>query len=276
MGRIVRNGAATCLPFEGGSGSGSFHLPIRCDKVAGESADLCAKCQEKEAKTAAAVAAITGMSIGKAESPFLHGRVTDPVPFWSHIYDGAWFRLKIAGGATVSEENMARAKKAVAALGVAAVEPEPLPAKTSKKKQAVLSFAAPAATVPAAAPAPVAAPVAPPLPAPVPVPPPPPAPAPSAPKKRGPKRAGSGGGGGAPAPAPSPAPTPVAILPVGTKPDPVEDVIRVQVIKKHIDGRDLYYESGKGKVYDLKFRYLGRLDRAAGKITSFPDSDAEN
>jgi len=53
----------------------------------------------------------------------------------------------------------------------------------------------------------------------------------------------------------------------------VADTVTVKVTPLTVDGRSVYYNAAKGKVYDLKFKYLGRLKD--GSIVSFPDSDAE-
>jgi hypothetical protein len=63
---------------------------------------------------------------------------------------------------------------------------------------------------------------------------------------------------------------PVAIIPHPTQELPVETVREIKVRKREIDGRSLYL-GPKDKVYDLKFKYLGRLKEE--KIASFPDSD---
>jgi hypothetical protein len=57
---------------------------------------------------------------------------------------------------------------------------------------------------------------------------------------------------------------------------PMEDptVIKVSVRKTEIDGRSLYV-GPKDKVYDLKFKYLGRWNRREDRIdATYPDSDA--
>jgi len=53
----------------------------------------------------------------------------------------------------------------------------------------------------------------------------------------------------------------------------VAETVTVKVTPLTVDGRSVYYNAAKGKVYDLKFKYLGRLKD--GAIVSFPDSDAE-
>jgi len=71
--------------------------------------------------------------------------------------------------------------------------------------------------------------------------------------------------------------TPVSNSPVATissdKPLPVEDTRNITVRKVEVDGRALYLDPVKEKLYDLKFKYIGRLKD--DKIVPFPDSDAE-
>jgi len=214
--------------------------------------DLCESCQAREAKTQIKVAEIAGANttIGGLLPSYLMGRVTEPIPFWSRLYDGAWYRLKIESGCTVSEQTMAKAKKATAVAyeGVTPVEPQPLPAKKrGNKKVAVVPVAVavvPVVPVVPAVPAPVAvAEVQKPK---------------AEPKKRQPKKTAV------------PAATPVAMIPDPMQEVPVETVREVKVRKREIDGRSLYL-GPKDKVYDLKFKYLGRLKE--DKIVAFPDSD---
>jgi hypothetical protein len=241
--------------------------------------------------TAQKVEGLTGTSLPGNKPSYLHGRVTGPIPFWSHIYDGAWFREQLKRGWTVSEEVMGRAKKAVAVATAGVneiVEPEPMPTGKARgrpsavaKKQSTLSF--PTAAVVAAAPAPtepekpsirpflqrksadaVAEPVvAPPAPAPVkPV---------VMPKKKAPK-AKVAAAAAAPV---SGVGAPVAVVRPGP-PEPVEDVVDVPVRRITIERRELLLDPKKQKLYDLKCKYIGRWDSNAGEIdTSFPDSDAD-
>jgi hypothetical protein len=213
------------------------------------SGDICDSCVEREKKTIEKVRGITGTTIKGMLPSYLNGRVTEPIPFWSRLYDGAWYRLKIQGGSTVSDAVMAKAKKAaeVAYEGVTTVEPQPMPGgkKPRAKKKVVAVEVAPAVPVVPVAVVPVA--VAPVAPAPV-----------AAPTKK-PKKA------------PKDDTPPVAVL--DTKKLPVESVVTIQVRKTEVDGRSLYLDPRKEKLYDLKFKYIGRLKD--GQIHSFPDSDAE-
>lgn len=278
LGRLVRDApkGEYLLPFEGGAGQ--FHLPIRCDRVAGASGDgLCERCAEKEVRTAAKAAAIPagGTTIGGMLPTYLHGRVTEPIPFWSRLYDGAWYRLKVAAGCRISEDTMGRVKKAVAEVYAdvgAPPEPVPLPAGGGKRGPKAGGGGAAAAKgktlaerraelrqttlVPVPAPAPATPPTA----------------APAAPKKRAPKKAGVAPAAAATPPELAP---PVAVVPQPTRLTPVEDVLTIQVQRRTIDGRELFVDPQKEKVYDLKFRYIGRHDRKADRIVPFPDSDAE-
>lgn len=286
LGRLVRDTpkGVYCLPFE--DGSGYFHVPLRCEKIA-KTGDLCETCLERERRTLEKVAEMKGRSLQGTHPSYLHGRVNGPIPFWSHVYEGSWFRLKMESGCRISDETMAKARKAAAVVGVGvpSVDPEPIPVggkggrgrgvgagggrkpKEAPQVQAQLAFpkvspeeAAAAATAAAAA---VAAAEVPPVPA---------APTPS-PTKRGPKRAG----GSSSAVVPMDLGPPTAIVRPSVMPDEVDNIVYVDVRKTCIDGRTLYLDPKKQKLYDLKYNYIGRYDSSSQRIDkTFPDSDAEN
>ena len=240
LGRLVRDTRGTgLLSFEDGT---MFHIPIRCSTMT-RNGDICESCSEKERKTIEKVRGITGTTIKGMLPSYLNGRVTDPIPFWSRLYDGAWFRLKLASGCTLSEEVMAKAKKATAIAyeGVEVVEPQPMPGgrKIKSKKPVAANPVAAETPVPVAA-TPSATPSA----------------QPKLIKKRQPKALGS---------------APVATLAATTV--TVEDVYTIHVRRIEFDGRSLYLDPKKEKLYDLKFKYLGRLKNDT--IIDFPDSDAD-
>jgi hypothetical protein len=257
LGRLVHDTKGKwLLPFE--EDAGVFHIPDRCGNFA-SNGDICETCQEKEVRTVEKVKEISGSAANiKGMLPcYLHGRVTEPIPFWSKLYGGAWFRLKMEAGCTLSEVTMAKAKVAVerAYSGVEQAEPQPMP--VGKKVRARKAAAVTAVPVQAAAvtAVPVQAVTAVPTPiqaaAPIPV---------APPKKRIVKKkiviAGA---------------PPLAL--VDPSELPVESVHRITVRKVEIDGRKLFLNPSNDKVYDLKYKYLGRLKE--GAIHPFPDSDAE-
>ena len=51
------------------------------------------------------------------------------------------------------------------------------------------------------------------------------------------------------------------------------DVVHIQVQKKEIDGRVFYLDSKKDKLYDMKFKYVGRLKD--NEVVPHPDSDQD-
>lgn len=240
LGRYVKDGpkGVNMLSFEDG---GLFHLPLRCQMIT-KSGDLCDGCTAKEIKTAEKVKEIRGTTISGPHPSYLMGRVTDPVPYWSRIYDGAWFRLKIESGCTVSQENMSKVQKAVSAAyeGVTTVEPAPMPGTRKPKAlpkpkaaQAALDALPVVAAVPAAA---AAAPV----------------------KRRANVKK--------PNEAKAQVEGPVVDISDHT-------VIHVKVRKVQVNEVDYYLDFKKDKLYDMKFRYAGRLKD--GAIVAHPDSDAE-
>jgi hypothetical protein len=300
LGRLVRNDpkGVWMLPLEE-PGTGAvknwFHIPYRCEKreIKG---GLCEFCIAKERRTAEHLEAAGGGMVKRGlHSGMLHGRVGEPIPPWSRIFGGEWYNLKLAAGCTVSAETMARAKKAVAATGqqseaegsseaaeatavaVAAVQkPKGKPGRKPKAATATEAAAGPvqtklsiaelrkaAAEQKAAASTPV---VAAPTPSPAPV---VTAPKP-APKKMTPKKAGAA----------APAAPSIGIAEAfveQTTESPVEDVVEIKVRRLELDGgRSYYLDSKKQKVYDMKFKYVGRYSAEKAAIDrSFPDSDAE-
>jgi hypothetical protein len=232
-GRLVSDikGVGT-LPFENG---GSFHIPLRCDRVAD---DLCEQCKKRKLRTDEKVAGIHGISLQGTHPSYLHGCIDEPTPFWSHIYDGAWFRLKVEEGSIVSSETMARAKAAAVAAGVAAVEPVPLPTGGKKGRKKAGTAVAPVAPVPAPT------------------------------VTKAPKRAKKQLEPEALEPV-----QPIALL--KGPPLEIENVIHIQVKRVEIGQRPVYLDSKTQKVYDLKCKYIGRYDTEKESIVSFPDSDAE-
>jgi len=256
LGRLVHDTKGKwLLPFE--EEAGVFHIPDRCGNFA-SNGDICETCQEKEVRTVEKVKDISGSAANiKGMLPcYLHGRVTEPIPFWSKLYGGAWFRLKMEAGCTLSEITMAKAKVAVerAYSGVEQAEPQPMPVgkKVRARKAVAVPVQAAAVTVAALIPVQAVTAAAPtPVQAPIPV---------APPKKRIVKKkiviAGA---------------PPLAL--VDPSELPVESVHRITVRKLEIDGRNLFLNPSNDKVYDLKYKYLGRLKD--GTIHPFPDSDAE-
>ena len=239
------------------NGGGVFHIPYRCEKMT-RNGDLCEACETKEKKTMEKVAKISGSTIQGMLPSYLNGRVTEPIPFWSRLYDGAWYRLKISSGSTVSEDTMARARKAAAVAyeGVEVVEPQAMPGTRKPRAKKVVAVTAAAPVV-----APVVAPV---LVAPPPVPAAPVAVAAAAPVKKAPRKAPK---------AKEAVATVAAVATLDPVELPVEDTHEVYVRVVEVDERKLYLAPKKQKLYDLKFKYIGRLKD--GKIVAFPDSDAD-
>jgi len=242
LGRYVKDWpkGVNMPPFE--DGMGRFYIPFRCEAIT-TSGDLCDDCLAKEAKTAERMKDISGIMVDRHQQPYLMGRVTEPIPYWCRLYDGAWFRLKMESGCRVSEENMARVRKAVAQAyeGVTPVEPTPIPAKV-KKALAEPKVAEPKVAEPKVASVEPKA-------------------APAIPKRRANVKK-------------PPSTEPLARV-EGPVVDTSEDtVVHVKVRKQEVDGRLFYLDPKKDKLYDMKFKYVGRLKD--GAIVNHPDSDAEN
>ncbi len=188
---------------------------------------------------------MTGARMKDRHPSLLHGTVDEPIPIWSHIFEGDWYNLKLQSGFRVSEETMAKARALVAASG------GPAPAATAEEKPKPIRIKKPAAAAGRETPAATSAPA--------------PAPKPRAKKA-----------------ATTPATTltaepPQPLVRLETNfPSRVEEVLRIPVRPIEIDGRSYVWNSTTAKVYTTKFKYVGRYDTRESKLdTSYPDSDAE-
>ena len=189
----------------------------------------------------------------------------EPIPKWSRLQGGEWYLAQLAAGYTVKgvtpvpvemEEKPAKPVKKFVIPKKVAVEPSPAmelvvvapitdtPVKKTRAKKTVVK--AVAAEVPAAAVVvPAVVPVVPAV----------------VPKKFNPRKKAVA----------------VAKPVIGiVEAKPLDDVTveKIAVRKTDIGGRALYVSSKKDKVYDLKFKYLGRWNRREDTVdTSYPDSD---
>jgi hypothetical protein len=242
----------------------SFLGVTRCPKIAD---DLCDTCLDRQRSTERQLEKRAGKYIPNQETMF-HGRVTEPIPGWSRIFKGAWFEQQIAAGYTVSAETLekvtrlakttykseAKSVKMKPKVEGAVLQIDLTPASPVKKKiQIKKSVSAPTIAV---AQSPVArSPVAN-----------TPAASEATPKKKRILK---------PKTPVTPKPEVLGFVdPTASIEEP--EVVRIPVKCVEIDGRSLYIEPTKDKVYDLKFAYLGRYNRKEDRIeTGYADSDAE-
>lgn len=238
-----------------------FFLEYRCSgKVSQE--QLCAKCLEWKKR---------GVKKNDHYRSH-HGLITEPIPEWSHIFEGPWYQSKVATYGHPSKEEMARAKEAQqqARKGIETKVDPPVvqeqkpekPKRGRKKKEA---------------PVPIPPPPRPPTPeppVPPPSPPPPPPPQPKAPGKRRPKKT-------AVAPVVAQAPS-VQVQAVETSSLPTEVEIVKIVVRPFFANDTMYFrDASKNKLYSVgkdkrPSTYVGRWDPESETIdTEFPDSDVD-
>lgn len=254
-----------------------FSAPKACS---GEAAaePLCAACQERQIKTAAAVAKAAGKYVANQQT-LLHGLFGEPLPEWSHMFGSAWFnktraekRLEIpAAVAAVLPKTdgadtpieMPRVAREPTVQPTVVVEPSTTHSVSAPKKRATKKVVgAPTATaapvaqepiVPTAAPAAthVAPPVEPPK------------------RKFAPKKKAAAAAAAALQQEPT-----LGVI----QSQPLEGITvkKISVRKTTIDDRTVYLSAEKDKVYDLKFNYIGRYNRRDDRIESkYADSDRE-
>ena len=232
-----------------------FHIEVRCAKLVKEGCSLCEKCEGRPRDEP------------KNHPSALHGLIGQEIPAWSHIFGSAWYLSKVGKYGTPSEEEMARAKKAVEDNSLAVAEAkakEGVAAAPEKKEPKPRKFkvAASAAVVVPVVEAPAVPVVQ--------------APAPVAPKqKRKAKTVVV-------------APPPVSLVEVKAieSKEPIlkisdDDLLIITIRKFEHNGRSYFLASGKDKLYSIgkdgqPLNYVGRYNRQSDTIDAdFPDSDEE-
>ena len=270
----------------------SFLGPVRCAK---EADDLCADCLDRQKATEYQLVKRAGKYIPNQETMF-HGRISETIPEWSRLYGGPWYLAQIEAGYQLSEETQrkvagykeistvstgmtedaTKAKKVVKRLKKPVTKPveKPVDMLIQKSVEVSLDMATTLLEKPPEKPLRT--------------------------KKFVPKPAEK------PA-APEPIPEPVKPVveeaappkkfqikaprkPRTKKEEPTKPVIgrveqihmedttvvKVHVKKAEVDGRSVYISATKDKVYDMKFKYIGRWNKSDDRIdTTYADSDEE-
>jgi hypothetical protein len=210
-----------------------------------------------------------------------HGKVTEPIPEWSRIYKGPWWVKQCESGYIITEEVL---EKAAAAYNDAhkdvdgtidmakgtkytKVSPEAVASpkrKMTRKKLPVIEPVAVEKPVEPVVAVVVEKPIEPvvvekPVEKPV-------APVPAVPVVKKPKRIAKKVTIAQQAELLVKITNPLPIIPT--------EILEVQIEKIEIDGRSVWYNREKDKVYDLKYNYLGRK-KDDSIDSSFPDSDRD-
>ena len=82
-----------------------YHIPIQCDRTSKKDSLLCEDCQKKKSKLDSLD---TKKRINCDHPSLLHGTVNDPIPIWSHIEGGEWFKNMLSKGYSVEEREMGK------------------------------------------------------------------------------------------------------------------------------------------------------------------------
>lgn len=97
MGRLVDDKQMGLFP----DGEHKFHLELRCKNDAFD--DLCDKCENRTREPC---------NGHKSHPALLHGLMNEPIPYWSHVYGGPWYEIRVPKWGEPVEEQMVKAKKA--------------------------------------------------------------------------------------------------------------------------------------------------------------------
>jgi len=253
-----------------------FLLPKQCSNTQ-DTGDLCVNCNSRNKATRDSLEKREGKYIPN-QACLLHGTIIEPIPDWSRLYKGGWWNKQVENGYTLSEETLKRAeayKDAEQQIDMKQVDASPKPkVRMTRKRITAVPNSSPQIILPpvvpvvvkAAAPvvkaAPIvlkAAPVIVKAAAPVPVP-----VTPVTPVKKERK---------APKKAPTKEVTPQFKVTNTIPLIPLEE-IEIEVERTEINGRAVWLNKAKDKVYDLKYNYIGRK-KDDTIDSSFPDSDRE-
>ena len=83
-----------------GDNKHKFHLELRCSRSSIPGTKLCGRCHDRP------------KGIQKNHPVSLHNCIDEPIPSWSHIFGGEWYKAKVSQYGEPSEEEMARGKRA--------------------------------------------------------------------------------------------------------------------------------------------------------------------
>ena len=76
-----------------------YHIAIQCNHTALKESKLCEGCIFKEKNTSNAL--IKNGRMYERHTSVLHGTIHDPIPVWSHIEGGEWFKKQIEKGYSI-------------------------------------------------------------------------------------------------------------------------------------------------------------------------------
>uniref|UniRef100_A0A6C0D7G4 Uncharacterized protein n=1 Tax=viral metagenome TaxID=1070528 RepID=A0A6C0D7G4_9ZZZZ len=256
---ITGKGKIAFLNPDSSTSTKYYYIPIHCNKDALNNSDLCGSCMDKEKKIESCSISKSGRLNGAngAKGPnhpaVLHGKVDDPIPIWSHIEGGQWFKTMLQKGykkevemptKTYDEEKIFAVISSLKGLKNKMVEdlikqfPELSKHAASNfitlhNKSKINSVVENVVVVP------------------------------TKPKKTIKKTSVE-------------SITEDKLVINTSEQSDVYDVVELKVTPITIGTTKYYYESKKDKVYTLDYKYVGRYDRKQETIcVDYPDSDAE-
>jgi hypothetical protein len=83
-----------------------YHIAIQCVNTSIKNSKLCQDCIDKQKRTKSAH--INNNRLYDSHESVLHDTIEDPIPLWSHIEKGAWFKTMIENGYRVEEVEMVK------------------------------------------------------------------------------------------------------------------------------------------------------------------------
>lgn len=241
-------GRVAFLNPDGTNSTKYYYIMILCSKECLRNSDLCDSCIEKEKRIETCIISKSGRLNGANHPAILHGKVGEPIPIWSHMEGGEWFKNMLTKGfrmpkKTYDEEKIYAAIPALKGLKNKMVE-DLMVQFPELSKNAASNFITLCNKKKTDATNVVV----------------------TKPKKAIKKTS-----------------VDTLVEDFGkklaidtTKQDVVYDIVELKVRPITIGTTKYYYESKKDKVYTLDYKYVGRYDTKNEQISvDYPDSDAE-
>ena len=89
------------VPFFSNDGTVSnkyYYFPLQCKNTPLSNSDICGSCSDKLKRIDSCTISKSGRLNGANHPMVLHGKFGEPIPVWSHIQDGTWFKSMVMKG----------------------------------------------------------------------------------------------------------------------------------------------------------------------------------
>ena len=241
----LSKGKAYFYNSDGSQSNYAYYLPLLCKKDSLTNSNLCGSCTDKQHKLDKCTISKNNRLNGASHPQIIHGIIGEPIPLWSHIEGGEWFKKMIHKGYKKEVEMVKQIDKTKVNEVISNLK------GTKNKMVDALIEKFPELTKHAASKC-------------------------ITEYNKNKKEVNNTSN-----PSSNPIDNIIDLLKTKliidpTKKEEVYDIVDLIVKPIKISGIDYYYEPNKSKVYTLDYKYVGRYDTKEEKLfTNYADSDAE-